>query len=171
MPRMRRCREPGCYKLVALPHVYCLQHRDKEAVYFEQRQKWHRARDNKHKQFVYNTITRNRDDIKQQQYLFYRSKRWTSLRKQALARDHYLCQYCLAQGITTPAKTVDHTVPIEWEPSRKADLENLVTICSHCHRLKTNWEQSYYGTGKNQKLKRNVKAITDVASIVLLMQQ
>ncbi len=43
---------------------YCEQHKDKEQQYLRSRMKWSHAHDYKHKQHVYNTVTRNRDDVK-----------------------------------------------------------------------------------------------------------
>ncbi len=64
MPRTRRCREPGCHNLCVHPMHYCEQHKDKEQQYLRSRLKWSHAHDYKHKQHVYNTVTRNRDDVK-----------------------------------------------------------------------------------------------------------
>ncbi|WP_249192653.1 hypothetical protein [Weissella minor] len=52
----------------------------------------------------YNKQTRNRNETKQKQTSFYRTKQWVELRKVVLNRDSYLCQYCAAQGRVTPAK-------------------------------------------------------------------
>lgn len=162
--RVRRCRFPGCHAMVQLPNHYCSKHFDHEAEYLASRQKWARAHDKTY-QRKYNTVTRYRNDTKSDQYRFYRSKTWVSLRKQALDRDHYRCQYCGAIN----AKTVDHIVPIEFDSAKRADLDNLSTICRHCHHLKTIWEENYYGTGKNSSLK-DVDEIGDVKLIARLMQ-
>ncbi len=144
MPRTRRCREPGCHNLCVHPMHYCEQHKDKEQQYLRSRMKWSHAHDNKHKQHVYNTVTRNRDDVKTSQYDFYRSKHWHDLRKVVLEHDNYLCQYCRAIGIVTPAKTVDHIVPIEWQhfyrskhwhDLRKVVLEHDNYLCQYCRAI------------------------------------
>ena len=44
-----------------------------------------------------------------------------------------------------------------------------IDICSKCHRLKTDWEQGYYGTGQGNEL-QNVTPINDVSSIVVLIK-
>lgn len=63
----------------------------------------------------YNTIKRNPNDDKSQQYKFYRSKMWVSLRQQVLQRDYFLCQYFNQQGkLTSISQTVDHIVPTEF---------------------------------------------------------
>ncbi|ANK60037.1 HNH endonuclease [Loigolactobacillus backii] len=167
MARVRRCRLPGCHAMVELPDHYCKQHHEHEAEYLASRQRWARshAKQYSHK---YNTVTRNRSDDKQQQYNFYRTRQWSHLRRQVLDRDHYLCQYCKQQGRLTPAKTVDHIVPIEFDDKLKASVDNLAVICGKCHRLKTDWEQLTYGTGQGNELK-SVTPINDVSSIVVLM--
>ena len=37
---------------------------------------------------------------------------WRSVREQALRRDNYLCQRCLAEERVTPSTEVDHVIPI-----------------------------------------------------------
>ncbi|MGX6429571.1 HNH endonuclease [Levilactobacillus yonginensis] len=167
MPRVRRCRQPGCHQMVELPDHYCSEHYEHEAEYLASRERWARSHD---KQYThkYNTVTRNRDDTKRQQYNFYRTRQWAHLRQQVLERDHYLCAYCKVQGVITPAKTVDHLRPIEAFPNDKANINNLAVICGKCHRRKTDWEQRYYGTGQGNELKQ-VTPISDVSLIVVLM--
>ena len=53
---------------------------------------------------------------------FYHSKAWKLARKQALARDHYLCQECLRQGIVRTANTVHHIVPIKDDFNKRLNL-------------------------------------------------
>lgn len=139
---------------------YCEQHKQYEQQYLQSRMKWARSHQQSY-QHKYNTRIRNRNDESKERYNFYRSKRWQSLRKQVLERDHYLCQYCLANGMVTEGRTVDHIIAIEISPSVKADLGNLVTICRDCHRVKTMLEQELFGTGKDNYLKKR-KPIGDV---------
>ena len=72
------------------------------------------------------------------------------------------------QGVITPAKTVDHIVPIEFDETLKANVDNLAVICGSCHRAKTDWEQLYYGTGQGNTI-TGVEPINDVSAIVTLM--
>lgn len=167
MPRVRRCRQQGCHTMVAYPNHYCVIHFEHEAEYLANRQRWARTRE-KDYQRRYNRMNRRRSEQKIEQYNFYRTREWSQLRHLALERDHYLCQYCKVQGIITPAKTVDHIVPIEYAPQLSSGLENLADACGTCHRLKTDWEQKYYGTGKGNELKR-VRMIKDIGKIVQLM--
>lgn len=163
MPRFRRCRQPGCHAMVQYPDHYCTRHHEHEAEYLANRQRWARAHQANY-QRKYNHLTRNRNVSKSDQYKFYRTRTWSSLRKQVLERDHYLCRYCHKPN----SRTVDHTVPIEYDSTRKADITNLATICRQCHRLKTDWEQSYYGTGQGNEL-RDVTPVTDLLTIRRLM--
>ncbi|MGL0749762.1 HNH endonuclease [Secundilactobacillus paracollinoides] len=168
MPRVRRCRQPGCHAMVNFPDHYCQQHYEHEAEYLSSRECWARSHD-KHYTHKYNTVTRNRDDTKRQQYNFYRTRQWAHLRQQVLDRDHYLCQYCKIIGKLTPnSKTVDHIVPVEAQPNSKADINNLVVTCRQCHHKKTIWEQTYYGTGNGNEL-TNADPIENIGEIVKLM--
>lgn len=64
---------------------------------------------------------------------FYKSKEWSGvngIRKQALARDDYECVWCKEEGrVTTTNLEVDHIVPLEEDPSKKTELDNLRTLC------------------------------------------
>lgn len=149
--------------MVQFPHHYCTKHFDHEAEYLANRQRWARAH-SKHYQHKYNTVTRYRNDIKSKQYKFYRTKQWQVLRQRTLDRDHYICQYCGRPN----SKTVDHVVPIEYDSQLKDHLDNLATICRKCHRLKTDWEHSWYGTGQGNEIK-NTSEVFDVNKIATLM--
>lgn len=113
--------------MVNFPDHYCQQHYEHEAEYLASRERWARSHD-KHYTHKYNTVTRNRDDTKRQQYNFYRTRQWSHLRQQVLERDHYLCAYCRVQGIITAAKTVDHIVPIEYDQALNIVLVPLYLI-------------------------------------------
>ena len=165
MPRYRRCRYPGCHAMVQLPDHYCATHHDHEAEYLANRQRWARSH-SKQYQRKYNHVTRYRSDIKNEQYSFYRTRTWVTLRQQVLDRDHYVCCYCGQPN----SKTVDHIVPIEFDPTRKASIDNLATICRRCHRAKTQWEQSYYGTGQGHH-RQDVPEIRDISKISRLMKK
>ena len=151
MPRVRRCRQPGCHAMVQLPDHYCAAHYEHEAEYLAKRQRW--ARSNGDYQRKYNRVARNRNADKTEQYQFYRSKQWQGLRQQVLDRDHYICQYCGRPD----SRTVDHTVPIEYDPALRDQVDNLATICAACHRIKTDWEHTYYGTGQGNQHKNAVE--------------
>jgi len=163
MARMRRCRAAGCHKLVEMSHWYCNEHRDQEAAYLESRAKWARGHEQAY-QAKYNKVTRNRNVSKAEQYAFYKSKQWQSLRQQVLDRDNHMDQYGLLLGQYQPGNTVDHIVPIEVAPELMSDPGNLITCSPATHKLKTAWEQEYYGTGIENNL-TGAKIIRDAKDI------
>lgn len=65
---------------------------------------------------------------------------------------------------------VDHIIPIAFDHKLIASSSNLATICNKCHRLKTKWEQEYYGTGQGMEM-QNVPEISEISKIVLLMHK
>lgn len=169
MPRVRRCRQLGCHAMVAFPNHYCQQHYEHEAEYLASRQRWARSND---KQYThkYNTVIRYRNEGKRQQYNFYRTRQWSHLRQRVLERDHYLCAYCKAQGVITPAKTVDHVRPVEAFPDDKDNINNLAVICRECHYKKTEFEQKYYGCGQGNTI-TGAKPIDNINELALIMRR
>jgi 5-methylcytosine-specific restriction protein A len=67
---------------------------------------------------------------------------WKRVRLQALRRDKYLCQHCLAVGRATVAVDVDHIIPLAVDPSRRLDLSNTQSLCRACHRIKSEQDKS-----------------------------
>lgn len=164
MPAVQRCKYKDCHALVERPALCCAKHKQYEQELKEQRERYSRSRYNKYK--------RNQDEDKKEQYSFYRSRLWSSLRLNCLKRDNYICLYCLAQGrVTANSKIADHIIPIEFNPTLKAELKNLATTCRECHNLKTIWEQKYYGTGQNNEIKKDAKEIHDIKIISNLMRK
>jgi len=156
MPMVRRCKADGCRTLVERPAYYCDEHKQYEAEYAKQREVYSRT--------YYNKRVRNKDEDNRERYQFYRSKTWSTLRKLALERDNYLCQYCLALGVTTPdARTGDHVTPVEIAPELKTDVSNIVATCRSCDNTKRTLEQEIYGTGQN-RTKQNTDLRLSVAA-------
>lgn len=149
--RVRRCRAINCHATVELPMHYCKQHEGQEADYLASRSKWVRGNETD-RQRKYDRTVRVRNTQKQEQSDFYHTKEWSGIRQFILERDHYLCQYCRHYGRVTQGKIVDHIVPIEYDVERKKDINNLMVICSKCHRAKSAWEREYYGTGNCNSL-------------------
>lgn len=164
MPRVRRCRYQGCHAFAVLPDHYCTKHIAHEAEYQAQREKYRQRHTTRATTWHYNHVTRYRNSTKSEQNKFYHSREWQSLRTLVLQRDFSLCKYCRIN----PGNIVDHIVPIEWNPNKMRDINNLVTCCRDCHAKKTRWEQRYYGTGLHNTLK-DVPAITDIKLINKLM--
>lgn len=69
---------------------------------------------------------------------------WERLRAIVLARDNYLCQVCLEDYKITPATEVDHIIP--KSKGGTDDPDNLQSICTDCHRVKTEYDK--HGTIK-----------------------
>lgn len=61
--------------------------------------------------------------------------RWRKLSEDYRIRNP-LCEDCDAQGRTTPAAEVHHIVPINQDPSKRLDVNNLVALCKQCHDLR-----------------------------------
>ena len=76
-------------------------------------------------------------------YRFYHSTDWEQAREQALQRDGYLCQHCLARGMETPAVMVHHIVELTpaniSDPNISTNLGNLVSLCDLCHKKVHGW--------------------------------
>ncbi len=141
MAMVRRCKYTGCHALVERPAYYCDKHKQYEAGYAKQREVYSRT--------YYNKRVRNRDEANRERNKFYHSLTWTSLREQALKRDCYLCQYCLANGVKRPNSRVgDHITPAEIAPEIRTDLSNIATACRDCDNVKRKLEQEIYGTGQ-----------------------
>ena len=66
---------------------------------------------------------------------FYQSRTWRTLRALKLQKDP-LCEECMRKGMLVPAQMVDHIVPIN-KGGAPLDLNNLQSLCNHCHAVKT----------------------------------
>lgn len=152
--RYRRCKHIGCHAMIPSYDCYCSAHISDSP-------------NRKTYNHVYNATTRKRA-VKENQYKFYRSKEWKSIREGILLRDSYLCQYCKQKGIIRPGNIVDHIVPVEYDSNLKSDLSNLITCCKPCHNVKTKWERNYYGTGAGNEVK-NVGRVQDINLLVKLL--
>jgi len=60
------------------------------------------------------------------------------LRPVVLARDEFQCQRC-QEPVTPDQAHIDHKRPVRWfkRPVEANRMENLQTLCLHCHRIKT----------------------------------
>ena len=68
--------------------------------------------------------------------LFYHTTRWRKLRKYFITKNP-LCVICLSEGRTTPAKVVDHVIPLRLNYELRLDSNNLQALCSKCHNNKS----------------------------------
>ena len=79
--------------------------------------------------------TKNNRDLESQKV--YQSTQWREVRKKALLRDSYCCTKCnKVIGMIARDHVVDHIIEIK-DGGSKFDLENLQTLCQHCHNIKT----------------------------------
>lgn len=66
------------------------------------------------------------------------SARWKSLRAVKL-QVNPICEYCEANGLSTPATEVHHETEVESVPTERAmtllmyDYDNLKSVCRPCH--------------------------------------
>jgi 5-methylcytosine-specific restriction protein A len=61
--------------------------------------------------------------------------RWRKLSEDYRIRNP-LCEDCDAKGRTTAASEVHHIVPISQDPSKRLDVNNLVSLCKLCHEIR-----------------------------------
>lgn len=66
---------------------------------------------------------------------FYQSTPWRKLREKVL-KERPLCEECKRNGVLTPAKVVDHIVPIV-KGGAALDERNLQPLCHRCHNIKS----------------------------------
>ena len=72
---------------------------------------------------------------------FRNTSRWQRKRKQIRERDMNLCQVCLLdeydtyQTYTFDNIEVNHIVPIREDISKSLDDNNLISLCSHHHKM------------------------------------
>lgn len=66
---------------------------------------------------------------------FYQSSAWRKLRAVKIEQQP-LCEDCLRQGRHTPARVVDHIVPIN-KGGDSLDIANLQSLCDACHNRKS----------------------------------
>ena len=65
-------------------------------------------------------------------------KQWDKLRLVILRRDNYLCQHCKSNGHMVAAKDVDHIIPKSQGGTDSTN--NLMSLCSECHKHKSSKE-------------------------------
>lgn len=65
-------------------------------------------------------------------------RQWRRVRDERMAADKGLCQPCLRKGKYTAAAEVDHVVP--KSQGGTDEIGNLQSICTACHRTKTQTE-------------------------------
>ena len=110
--RLTECRYKGCYSLTRNKNGYCDEHQE----YFKQKE------NERFRNSAFNS--------------FYWSKEWKKIRESALIRDNYLCQDCLKLGRITKATDVHHIIKLKIDYKKRNDIDNLVSLCKKCHKLR-----------------------------------
>lgn len=103
------CNYPGCSALVPGGERHCEAHRKQ----------------------IHRTYDRNRRDP--DLYKFYGSVVWQRLREYKKTRDP-LCEECLNKGKVVPVEHVHHKIPAGRDPSKRLDIDNLISLCEMCHK-------------------------------------
>lgn len=81
---------------------------------------------------------KSRRTEKQANYIdrFRWSKAWQDKRGEIKDRDKYLCRYCLHNGRIVFSKiSVHHITPISKAWHLRLMNDNLITLCSPCHKM------------------------------------
>ena len=118
--RKRICAATGCCRLVDADkgEKYCIEHRALEA----------RDRENRKVHIPYENARHN------QWPEMYNSPKWKALRAGKLKQDP-LCEICGEK-----ATEVHHRIPHNGNWAMFLDWDNLMSICSDCHRRETQKE-------------------------------
>ena len=93
----------------------------------------------RHKQTKNNDMTiHKRRDIVNKNKLY--DRKWRKARR-AYLEEHPLCEECLDNDRITPARDIDHVIPLS-EGGARLDCSNFRALCRRCHNRKT------HGKGK-----------------------
>ena len=120
-----RCRFPGCPELVR-GFRFCDDHR----------------------KFAY----RQQDDRRLTAAARGYDHAWAKVADQRREMDCFLCQPCLKRHRLTPAKIVDHIVPVHIRPDWRLELGNTQVICNLCHQQKTAEDSNQFGSSTTTSL-------------------
>ena len=88
---------------------------------------------------------------------FYASKDWRSMREYKL-HINPTCEMCLSlYERIIPATEIDHIVPLWKAPEMALEPNNLQSLCTRCHILKTKTDTSNYSkANKKKKIKGSI---------------
>lgn len=65
---------------------------------------------------------------------FRNSAAWQEARRQALERDMFLCRVCADEHcLCSDSLQVHHIIPLAEDFSKRADVDNLITLCPFHH--------------------------------------
>ena len=130
------CKQPGCFRTVdpSTGHKYCIEHQAQERAE-QERKKVYMP---KVEHYEWNRL--------------YNSPKWKALRDGKL-KQQPTCEKCGA-----PATEVHHIAPHRGNMELFIDWDNLMSLCSKCHRLETIREakENARTTYERQKREREV---------------
>ena len=118
---MKLC--PVCHKKIPYADNYCIECTNTKAD--------RQANSNR---YYDKTVRKSKNNIIYDS--FYHSKEWEVVRAVAKARDYGLCKDCLCNGMTTLYDTVHHIIPIKVNYSKRLDIDNLISLCESCHKIR-----------------------------------
>jgi len=58
---------------------------------------------------------------------------WRKL-SERIRKDRPLCEHCLTKGKVWPATECHHKIKIADAPHLRLDIDNIMSVCSECHR-------------------------------------
>jgi 5-methylcytosine-specific restriction protein A len=68
---------------------------------------------------------------------FLQTRDWRDrIRPAQMAREP-LCRHCKERGLLVPAEQVDHIIPPRGDPHLQRSFENMASLCTSCHAVKT----------------------------------
>lgn len=98
-----------------------------ESEYQDKRKQYMKKYDNRNYMKEYNKNRRKNQD-------FYNSKQWDSTRKTINNRDRGLCRLCYSEGKIVYSECVHHIEEVKDNKKLRCDENNLISLCSRCHR-------------------------------------
>lgn len=92
---------------------------------------------------------------------FYTGKEWDTSRTEALEADGGIDVYLyMTQGIVVAADTVHHIIPLKDEPSKRSDLDNLISLHHDTHSL----IETMYKTQKDKMIQELSEMVREYRS-------
>lgn len=120
---LKPCKYRGCHVLHRNQGLYCDEHQelhDKELLDAKLKRRYARLR---------NSGYQLNDEER-----FYSSGSWQRKRKTTKEDQGYLCLNCLDNGVYTECTQVHHIVEILEDWSLRLDDDNLICLCTECHK-------------------------------------